>query len=67
MGVSAHGVARMRQRGASFADVKHALLTASRCRAQPDDRWRLDSEDLDGDDLTLVVFVDDGVLVITLF
>ena len=62
-----HGVPRMRQRGVSFQDIKHALMTGNGCSVQPNGRWRLVSTDLDGDDLILILFVDDGVLVITIF
>jgi len=62
-----HGQPRMQQRGLSFNDVEHALLNATRCRVQPNGRWKLESKDLDGDDLTIIAVVDDGVLVITLF
>lgn len=62
-----HGVPRMRERGASFHDIRHGLLVATRCSVQVNGRWRLGTEDLDGDELTLILFVDDGVLVITLF
>lgn len=62
-----HGRPRMQQRGVSFADVEHALLNAMQCRVQENGRWKLVSRDLDGDDLTLVVTVDDEVIVITLF
>ena len=57
----------MRERGVSFRDVKHALMVATRSSVQPNGRWRLVSQDLDGDELSLIVFVDDGILVITIF
>jgi hypothetical protein len=62
-----HGQSRMQQRSVTFADVEHALLHATQCRLQENGRWKLVSCDLDGDDLTLIVVVDDEVLVITLF
>ena len=64
---ASHGVKRMRERGVSFRDLKHALMVGTRCSVQPDGRWRLVSQDLDGEALTLILFVDDGVLVITIF
>lgn len=57
----------MRQRGLSFLEVEHGLFHATRCAVQANGRWKLESQDLDADDLTLIVVVDDGVLVITLF
>jgi len=62
-----HGQQRMQQRGVSFSDVEHALLNASQCQVQANGRWKLQSWDLDGDDLTLIVVVEDGVVVITVF
>ena len=64
---TSHGVRRMRERGVSFRDIKHALMSGTACEVQPNGRWRLTSDDLDGDALVLILFVDDGVLVITLF
>ena len=64
---SSHGVQRVRERRISFRDVKHALMSGTRCAVQPNGRWRLDSQDLEGDELTLILFVDDGVLIITLY
>lgn len=62
-----HGQPRMQQRGVSYSDVEHALLNANQCQIQANGRWKLQSWDLDGDDLPLIVVVDGGVLVITLF
>jgi hypothetical protein len=30
-------------------------------------RWRVEGEDLDGDELTVVVVIEDGVVVVTLY
>jgi hypothetical protein len=57
----------MRERGATFADVEHALAGARRCSLQENGRWRVDGSDLDGDDLTAVVVLDAGVVVVTMF
>lgn len=65
--LSRHADRRMDQRGASYQDVRHALMNARACRDQGDGTWRVDGPDLDGDDLTLVVALRDGVLVVTLF
>jgi hypothetical protein len=40
-----HGQLRMQQRGASFADIEHALLNATQCRIQNNGRWKLISCD----------------------
>ena len=61
----AHG--RMMERGAVPADVRCALMGATACRAQPSARWRVEGLDRDGDAMTVVVALEDGVLVVTMF
>lgn len=65
--VTPHAGRRMRERGVIFDDLRHALATATACRSEPDDRWRVDSTDVAGDALTVVVALEDGVVVVTLF
>ena len=63
-----HARQRMRERNVSHADLRHALMTAARCRLQPaNQRWRVDGADLDGDELTVIVVIDGGAVVVTLF
>ena len=62
-----HARKRMRERGVSNPDLRHALMTAARCRQQPNGRWRVESADLDGDELTVIVVIEAGVIVVTLF
>lgn len=57
----------MRERGVVFGDLRHALTTARACRAEPEERWRVDSADQEGDALTVVVALEDGVVVVTLY
>jgi hypothetical protein len=57
----------MDERGATSRDVMVALAGAHSCRAQPQERWRVEGRDEDGDELTLVVVLEDGALVVTLF
>ena len=57
----------MRERGAQFEDVREALVTASKCTADEDEKWKVTGVDRDGDELTLVVALEDGVVVVTLF
>ena len=64
---TSHARLRMSQRGVAFADVRHALLTATVCKAQPEGTWKVESLDRSGDELTAVVALDDGVLVVTVF
>jgi hypothetical protein len=57
----------MLQRNVRREDVRHALVAARVCRAQPNGRYKATGPDLDGDDLDVVVAIEDGVLVVTLF
>ena len=62
-----HARKRMKERGAGREDICHALREAKTCRQQPDQRWKVPSFDLDGDDITLITVVEDDVVVVTLF
>jgi hypothetical protein len=62
-----HARKRMRERGAGRADVREALVTAIACRAEADERWKVTGIDTAGDELTVVVVIEDGVVVVTLF
>ncbi len=62
-----HAAQRMRQRRVQFGDLRHALENARAAAAQPDERWKVDGPDLDGDDLTVVVVVEDGLIVVTVY
>jgi hypothetical protein len=66
---SGHGLKRMRERGASRADVRNALCTATSCSPSEDGpgRWKVPGEDEDGDALLVVVVIEAGVLVVSLF
>jgi hypothetical protein len=57
----------MVQRNVRRADVRHALMGARACAAQPNGRYKVAGPDFDGDDLHVVVVIEDGVLVVTLF
>lgn len=63
---TAHALQRSSQRGGSFAHVRCALMGASSCQAA-DAAWRVEGKDLDGDDLTMVIVIEDAVVIITLF
>lgn len=62
-----HALSRADERGATYRDVRHALMTATACTLQPNGRWLVASADLSGDALTLVCVPENGVLVVTLF
>ena len=65
--ISRHAWQRMAERGAQYEDVRHALATARRCKAQDGDRWKVLGADRDGDELVLVVVIEAGVIVVTVF
>ncbi len=66
--LSHHAELRMEERGASFPDVRQALVTATDCRAEPAARWRIEGgHDCDGDALTMIVTFEGSVVVVTLF
>ncbi len=65
--ISRHAWQRMAERGAQYEDVRHALATARRCREQDGDRWKVSSADRNGDELVLVVVIEAGVIVVTVF
>ena len=65
--VAGHARQRMRERSVSFADLRHALVNAKRCSAQENERWKVFSTDLDDDDLTVIVALEDDVVVVTVF
>ena len=62
-----HARLRMRERRVSREDVLSALVMATSCQAEPDDRWKVLGVDTSGDDLTVIVVIEDGVVVVTLF
>lgn len=62
-----HARRRMRERGANFEDLRQALMTATLCRPADAGRWKVTGKDRDGDDLTVVVELDDEDIVVTVF
>ena len=64
---TSHARMRMFQRGITFADVRYALTTAPACKAEGDGRWKVESADRSGDDLTVIVALESGVVVVTVF
>ena len=58
----------MDERRVTKKEVMHALTNAATC--VPGDgvgRWKVTGPDLDGDDLTAVVTIEGGLLVVTVF
>jgi hypothetical protein len=64
-----HARQRMGERGATYEDVKRALVTARRAVWQDDHgTWRVvGGVDLDGDELQVAVDVQADVIVVTVF
>ena len=66
--MSRHAQQRARERGATFPDVREALMNAVRCvPGDEDGRWNATGPDLDDDPLTVVLVFEAGVLVVTVF
>ncbi len=70
--LSFHANRRLRQRGGGPADAVYALAHAVSCtdqRADPSRAgdWRITGPDTEGDDITCVVVLADGVVVVTVF
>jgi len=65
--MSIHAKGQARKRGAKWEDVYCALASAMTCKDQGDGTWMVPSRDAVGDDLTVIVAFQDGVLVVTLF
>ncbi len=62
-----HAWVRMGERGAQYEDVRHALAGARACEAANQDRWKVFGDDQDGDELIVVVFIEAGVVVVTVY
>ena len=65
--ITKHGRQRMSERGVTYADLQHGLMNATDCQAGEDERWIVDSMDMSGDRLRVVLLFWDGVLVVTVF
>ena len=65
--VEKHAYSRMRQRKIQMADLHNALTKAFRCSLQQNERWRVEGPDLDGDELIVIVAIEDGLIVVTLY
>lgn len=65
--ISRHAWERMAERGAQYEDVRHALAMARRCKSQEGGRWKVSGTDRDGDELVLIVVIEAGVVVVTVY
>ncbi len=65
--IARHAWERMAERRAQYDDVRYALVSARSCEAQDHDRWKVFGADRDGDDLFLIVVLEAGVIVVTVY
>jgi hypothetical protein len=65
--VEGHALQRMRERGVAVRDLRHALANATGCARADKGRWRVEGPDLAGDEVTAIVVLEDGVIVVTVF
>ena len=61
-----HARERAAERAGGELQVIGALRNATACEPS-EDKWKVSGPDLDGDDLTAVVVVEAGVVVVTVF
>lgn len=64
---ASHARQRMAERGATVADIRHALSNATSCEHAERGRWRVTGKDLDEEELVAVVVLEAGVVVVTIF
>ena len=63
-----HARQRLAQRNVTRADVRHALSGAKACRAgDAADKWIACGPDLDGDDLDVVLVIEVGLIIVTVY
>ena len=64
--VAGHALQRMRQRNVTFRDIRCALTSANACEATGP-KWKVTGPDVDVENLTCVVAIEGGVVVVTVF
>ncbi len=63
-----HARKRMVERGTRFHELRSILMAAPSCSAlATTERWRVHGVDEDGDALEVIVVIQDGLMIITLF
>lgn len=65
--ITQHARQRMRERGVSAEDITWAAYCSPTVTTQEYGKLRIDGEDKDGDELTIIAVYQDGVLIITVF
>jgi hypothetical protein len=64
---SPHARREMADAHATYADVRAVLVGATRAALQANDRWKVAGPDQDGDERVVVLVIEDGLLVVTVF
>jgi hypothetical protein len=62
-----HVVMRARERRVRVGEIVTALAYAHDCRHEEGEKWRALCRDRDGDLLEMIVVIEEGLLVVTLF
>mgnify|MGYP001404377411 CR=1 FL=1 len=65
--VTSHGRKRMSERGVTYADLRHGLMSANDCEEGANGGWKVCTSDMSGDPLTVILFIQDGLLIVTVF
>jgi hypothetical protein len=65
--LTGHARKRMAERNVRYADIRTALVNARSCRPADGTNWRATGPDVDGDDLDVVVALEDGLIVVTIY
>jgi hypothetical protein len=66
--LTSHAMERMHERNVRRADIVECGKTAKKCSFDPTrETYKVAGFDLDGDDLAVVVGIDNGVVVVTVF
>jgi len=65
--IGRHARERLAERGVLYEDVRNALAAARSCKVQDGGRWKVFGSDRDGDELVLIVVLEAGVIVATVF
>ena len=56
---------RMSEHGVTSVDLRHGLMNASICEEGANGRWKVRAGDISGDPLSLLLFIQDGYLIVT--
>ena len=56
---------RMSEYGVTYADLRHGLTNVSNCEEGANGRWKVRAGDISGDLLSLLLFIQDGYLIVT--